>query len=133
MRRRACFWLLWLCRLNSGTTCQRYRRKPQNNVNQRLSACPSLVHLGFFVFIFPVVRQKLLPARALRVQEDAGETGPAHNKGGVAKTAFKSRTDASRGGRNRVPQGVHTSLALRNTSASATPFVLCLTFRNSKG
>lgn len=89
---------------------------PKKTTKQRQSTFQRVPHWciwGFFVFIFPVVRQKLLPARALRVQEDAGETGPAHNKGGVAKTACKSRTDASRGGRNRVPQGVHTSLALR--------------------
>lgn len=67
----------------------------------------------FFCFFFLVVWQKLLSARALRVQEDAGETGPAHNKGRVAKTARKSRADASRGGRNRVPQGFHTSIGLR--------------------
>lgn len=113
---------------------------PKKTTKQPQSKSFSVSLIGTFLFLFvflclffSVVRQKLLPARALRIQEDAGETGPAHNKGGVAKTACKSRTDASRGGRNGVPQGVHISFALRNTSAQATLCALCLKLRNSIG
>lgn len=61
---------------------------------RHLSVCATAAHL-FPLCVFIVVWKELLPARALCLQEDAREAGPAQCQGGVAKTTCKSCPDAA--------------------------------------
>lgn len=60
MRRRACFWLLLLCRLSLGITCQRYRGQKEKcspyvfKYQRHLSACVTAAHLVLLCFFLVI-------------------------------------------------------------------------------